>query len=58
MLTTSQKCTMLLLVILALACGLLANIHHIHAWEKANGYPFGRMCDPNFFNIYTDTCRK
>lgn len=27
-----------------------------HAWEKANGYPFGKMCH-SVFTMYANTCR-
>lgn len=23
-----------------------------------HGYPYGRMCDPNVFNLYTSTCSR
>lgn len=29
----------------------------IHTWEKAHHYPYGRMCDPNLFNLYVSTCK-
>lgn len=35
---------------------LLLAVPAIHAWERRNGYPYGRMCDPNLFNLYTSTC--
>lgn len=27
------------------AIALLVNVHHIHAWERANNYPYGKLCD-------------
>lgn len=24
---------------------LAASLPHIHAWERANGYPFGKLCE-------------
>jgi hypothetical protein len=35
---------------------LLMASAEIGAWEKQNGYPYGRMCDPNIFNLYHSTC--
>lgn len=29
----------------------------IDAWEKANGYPYGKMCN-SIFTGYVDTCPK
>lgn len=29
----------------------------VSQWERAHGYPWGRMCDPNIFNFYVSTCR-
>jgi hypothetical protein len=35
---------------------LFTAIPHIHAWEKANAYPYGKMCN-SIFTAYVDTCR-
>lgn len=50
------KLVLACLFILALACGGLANVHHVNAWEKANGYPYGKMCN-SIFTAYVDTCK-
>lgn len=34
---------------------LLASTPRIQAWERANGYPYGRMCQ-SIFTAYVDTC--
>lgn len=47
-----------LVVLGHIGIGLIVAAPHISAWEKANGYPYGRMCDPNIFNLYTSTCNK
>lgn len=44
-------------LMLAITVCLLALTPAIHKWERDNGYPYGRMCDPNIFNLYTSTCR-
>lgn len=31
-------------------------IKHINAWEKAHGYPYGKMCN-SIFTWYKDTCQ-
>jgi hypothetical protein len=36
----------------------LVSVPAIHQWERENGFPFGRMCEPNFFTFYQDTCPK
>jgi len=46
-----------LVATLALGILLIVVSPAINAWEKANGYPYGRMCDPNIFNLYQSTCR-
>lgn len=46
-----------LFAVLALGVALMIVSPAINAWEKANGYPYGRMCDPNIFNLYHSTCR-
>lgn len=43
-------------VLLSAAIVTLANSHHIHAWERTNGYPFGKMCH-SAFTGYIDTCK-
>lgn len=35
---------------------MLLAVDNISKWERANGYPYGRMCDPNIFNLYHSTC--
>ena len=35
---------------------LLVGVPMIGQWEKANGFPFGRMCDANIFNLYQSSC--
>lgn len=45
-----------LALILSTAIVALVNVPRIQAWEKANGYPFGRMCH-SIFTGYADTCR-
>lgn len=46
-------CLIPTLALLGLAYGVPA----INSWEKANNFPYGRMCDPNIFNGYTSSCR-
>lgn len=29
---------------------------NVHAWEKANAYPYGHMCN-SIFTGYVNTCR-
>jgi len=29
---------------------------NVNAWEKANAYPYGKMCN-SIFTGYVDTCR-
>lgn len=41
----------------SIGVALIVAAPHISAWEKQNGYPYGRMCDPNIFNLYTSTCK-
>jgi hypothetical protein len=36
--------------------GLLIGVPTIDRWERANAYPYGRMCDPNLFNFYQSSC--
>jgi heme/copper-type cytochrome/quinol oxidase subunit 3 len=43
------------LIAITWAIGLLFAAPQIHAWEKANGYPFGHMCN-SVFTLYADTC--
>jgi hypothetical protein len=42
------------LVVVGLAV-LAASLPSIHAWEKARGYPYGKMCN-SVFTGYVDTC--
>lgn len=35
----------------------LVNVPRIHAWERANGYPYGHMCD-SIFTGFVNTCRR
>ena len=43
-------------IVLGMAWMLIISASAIARWEKANDYPYGRMCDPNVFNLYTSTC--
>jgi hypothetical protein len=31
--------------LIGVVVGLAATAHHVGRWEKANDYPFGRLCD-------------
>jgi hypothetical protein len=44
------------LVVIGLAV-LAASLPTIHAWEKAHGYPYGKMCN-SVFTGYVDTCNN
>lgn len=35
----------ILLILMALAIAGLASVPRINAWEKANNYPYGKLCD-------------
>lgn len=51
---------LLVSVMIALTIGALVglmNVSRIHAWEQANGYPFGKMCN-SVFTLYVDTCNR
>lgn len=46
-----------MLGVIALTGWLLLVVGQVNAWEKSHGYPYGRMCDANIFNLYQSTCR-
>lgn len=48
--------TTLALIITTTVICLLVIQPRIARWERANAYPYGRMCDPNIFNAYHSTC--
>jgi hypothetical protein len=52
-----MKTTVCLLAALYIGVCLLVSLPAIHKWERDNGYPYGRMCDPNIVNFYTSTCK-
>lgn len=47
-------CAVLVFGIVAIMAAMLP---HIHAWEKANDYPYGKICN-SAFTFYVDTCPK
>jgi hypothetical protein len=50
-----MKAAIIGLSLLTIGCSLIVMAPHINAWEKANGYPFGQMCN-SVFTLYVDTC--
>ena len=48
-----------LIVTASLLCAVMALFvlsANVKAWEKANDYPYGKMCN-SIFTGYVDTCR-
>ena len=44
-------------IILAIALAGLMSVPQIHAWEKANNFPYGKICN-SIFTAYENTCRN
>lgn len=45
MTTTEKTLISVLLALIVLSLVGLMSVGRIHAWEKANNYPFGKLCD-------------
>ena len=50
-------CSVLLSLAMVSLVGLSVAVPRINAWEKANAYPYGKMCN-SIFTGYADTCRR
>lgn len=47
-------CAAILFGIIAIGFAIIPTIHE---WERANDYPYGKMCN-SAFTFYVDTCPK
>lgn len=52
-----MRMSLIIGALVATAVVALTHMHDIHAWEKANSYPFGKMCN-SVFTLYVDTCKR
>jgi len=44
--TTAERIGLVFLTVLLVgAIATLVNIDKIHTWERANNYPYGKLCD-------------
>jgi hypothetical protein len=51
-----MKPIIITLTLLTWTIGLFFASVHVNAWEKANDYPYGKMCN-SIFTGYVDTCK-
>jgi hypothetical protein len=53
-----MKAAIVLLSLITISLsGLILGVPRINAWEAANNYPYGHMCD-SVFTGFVNTCNK